>query len=226
MAQNVTIQGASYTDVPSIEIPKTNGGTASFVDISDTTAAAEDVEQGKIFYTANGTRSVGTKVPFNPLDLYPIGSIYQSFDPTSPAELFGGYWTRIKGQFLLAAADSADIGTEDNSLCYRVVGTQGGSERITLTANQSGQRALSITGGGHTHTITQKYLSAGKTGDGNAAYYHNSGDKSANLNPGISANTGGHTHTVNATNATESHGNMPPYIAVYIWRRETPPENI
>lgn len=32
MAQNVTIAGASYTDVPAIDVPKTGGGTASFYD--------------------------------------------------------------------------------------------------------------------------------------------------------------------------------------------------
>ena len=32
MAQAITIWGASYTDVPAIELPKTGGGTATFVD--------------------------------------------------------------------------------------------------------------------------------------------------------------------------------------------------
>ena len=59
MAQNVTIAGASYTDVPSIVVPKTGGGTASFTDVSPTTAVAEDVANGKIFYLADGTQSVG-----------------------------------------------------------------------------------------------------------------------------------------------------------------------
>ena len=29
---NVTLWGASYANVPSIEVPKTGGGTASFID--------------------------------------------------------------------------------------------------------------------------------------------------------------------------------------------------
>lgn len=32
MAQNVTVAGASYTDVPKVELPKTSGGTATFID--------------------------------------------------------------------------------------------------------------------------------------------------------------------------------------------------
>lgn len=32
MAQNITLLGASYTDVPAVTLPKTGGGTAKFVD--------------------------------------------------------------------------------------------------------------------------------------------------------------------------------------------------
>ena len=60
MAQNVTIAGASYTDVPSIDVPKTGGGTAAFIDVTDTTAIASDVAQGKYFYTSTGVKTEGT----------------------------------------------------------------------------------------------------------------------------------------------------------------------
>lgn len=60
MAQNITLLGASYSDVPAVELPKTGGGTASFTDISDTTAEAEDVAQGKYFYTSSGVRTAGS----------------------------------------------------------------------------------------------------------------------------------------------------------------------
>lgn len=32
MAQNITLLGGSYTDVPAVTLPKTGGGTATFVD--------------------------------------------------------------------------------------------------------------------------------------------------------------------------------------------------
>ena len=60
MAQNITLLGASYSAVPSVNLPKTGGGTASFVDVTDTTAAAADVASGKYFYTAAGVRTQGT----------------------------------------------------------------------------------------------------------------------------------------------------------------------
>ena len=59
MAQNVTIAGASYPDVPSITVPKTDGGSAVFVDTSDADAAADDIASGKKAYV-NGELVTGT----------------------------------------------------------------------------------------------------------------------------------------------------------------------
>ena len=60
MSQNITIMGASYSDVPAVTLPKTGGGTASFTDVTDTTATAADVASGMYFYTAAGVRTAGT----------------------------------------------------------------------------------------------------------------------------------------------------------------------
>lgn len=60
MAQNITLLGASYSAVPAVNLPKTGGGTATFTDVTDTTAAAADVASGKYFYTAAGVRTQGT----------------------------------------------------------------------------------------------------------------------------------------------------------------------
>ena len=60
MSQNITLLGASYSAVPAVTLPKTGGGSATFTDVTDTTAAAADVASGKYFYNAAGVRTQGT----------------------------------------------------------------------------------------------------------------------------------------------------------------------
>lgn len=85
---NITLLGASYTDVPAVTLPQTGGGTVTFyengggtpaisvvdttdthggtirtitaLDISDTTAVASVVQSGYYFYTAQGQKTQGT----------------------------------------------------------------------------------------------------------------------------------------------------------------------
>ena len=60
MAQNITIMGASYPDVPAVTLPKTGGGTARFDDCSVVTAKASDVLSGKIIVDSSGNITPGT----------------------------------------------------------------------------------------------------------------------------------------------------------------------
>lgn len=60
MAQDIALAGATYPSVPAVNLPKSGGGTVTFTDVSDTTAAASDVASGKYFYTASGIYTAGT----------------------------------------------------------------------------------------------------------------------------------------------------------------------
>lgn len=80
--KNITIAGATFNAVPSIDVPISGGGTASFVEISDTTAAAADVASGKYFYTAAGVKTEGTAS--GGVDVEPL-SVTQNGTYTAPS---------------------------------------------------------------------------------------------------------------------------------------------
>lgn len=60
MGQNVTIAGASYPDVPALDIPKTGGGTARFVDTADDTVTPATLKSGVTAHDASGAKITGT----------------------------------------------------------------------------------------------------------------------------------------------------------------------
>lgn len=54
MAQNVIINGVTYSNVPEVDIPKSGGGTAKFYDTAGATAAAGDILATKKAYGTSG----------------------------------------------------------------------------------------------------------------------------------------------------------------------------
>lgn len=55
MAQNVIINGVTYSSVPEVDIPKSGGGTAKFYDTSGASSvSASDVLSGVTVYGASG----------------------------------------------------------------------------------------------------------------------------------------------------------------------------
>lgn len=117
--------------------------------------------------------------------LHPVGSIYQSTDSASPADLFGGTWEQVKDVFLLAAGDS------------HAAGSTGGEETHVLTAAEMAN---------HTHGYDY-------TGQSDAT-----GTEAIKIvSPGGTANA--YTGKATSNCGGHAHNNMPPYLAVYTWRR-------
>ena len=54
MAQNVIINGVTYSSVPEVDIPKSGGGTAKFYDTNEANITSSDVLTGKKGYGASG----------------------------------------------------------------------------------------------------------------------------------------------------------------------------
>lgn len=59
MAQNVIINGVTYTSVPEVDIPTSGGGTAKFMDTSDANATGAQIRNGATAYV-NGTKVTGS----------------------------------------------------------------------------------------------------------------------------------------------------------------------
>lgn len=57
MAQNVVINGVTYSNVPEVDIPKQGGGTSKFYDTSTADIANTDVLTGKTAFGASGSIS-------------------------------------------------------------------------------------------------------------------------------------------------------------------------
>ena len=78
------------------------------------------------------------------LGYYPVGSIYQSTDPTSPAALFGGSWEEIASERVLMGASSTHAA--GTTVKAGLPNLKGSSSGVASTAypNLSNSGALSI----------------------------------------------------------------------------------
>ena len=137
MAQNITLLGASYSNVPAVTLPKTGGGTASFTDVTDTTAAAEDVASGKYFYTSAGVRTQGTSSGGGSSKNV---QVLQSTSRTNSSSL-----TKVLGDLTVAKTGTYDVywsgGRTNTSTSYTwgtrlyIDGTGYGTENTTWSNN-------------------------------------------------------------------------------------------
>lgn len=111
-----------------------NSMAGNQTNMAPSVSAAKSYSNGLVLNTMSGTETdkapsvsaVKGYVPSNAniVDLiYPVGSIYMSYNSTSPVTLFGGTWTKLENCFLYAS------GTKS-------VGSTGGSETVTLTVDQ------------------------------------------------------------------------------------------
>lgn len=123
--------------------------------------------------------------------IYPVGSIYMSANNVSPQTFLGGTWTQIQSRFLLAA-DSATY----------PAGSTGGEATVSLTGDQNGP---------HQHS--------GITVDGTPLSWSYPAVSPGSGTTGTLTNQGTQVPVTGSAGSGAPHNNMPPYLAVYMWKR-------
>ena len=142
-----------------------------------------------------------------------VGCVYMSLDSTSPEVLFGGTWERIaQGRMLLGMG-----AIEENHNSYW--GTVSPGEVNPGYAGEMGGEAW--------HKLTENEMPSHSHGSISA-----NGDENFKILYGVGGNITTSAGTINYTSGSGSfelktvtagggvsHNNMPPYLAVYMWRR-------
>ena len=138
-----------------------------------------------------------------PCPYYPVGSIYLSVNNINPTNFFGGVWEQIKDKFLLACGDN------------HANGSTGGEETHTLTTDE-------IPSHQHKHNPNDS-TAVGvtfKTGTGNRSYRIGSNSSGQYVFSALSSDSLEFATTATAKiGGGDAHNNMPPYLAVYMWKR-------
>ena len=204
----LAIESPYTIDLRAVDKLGESGGTLSFA--VPTSEATVDLGEGGNSLGVGRRAHVGTEkridVAWNAyfekdvfvgdktlLDMvYPVGSIYLSVSGTDPQTLFGGTWERLEDVFLLAAG---------------------------------AKHAAGSTGGEESHILTEPEIAPHKHA---MAYGPESSASSTGFPYGIAAGSatnsaGGRGYASNlgtfSAGGGQPHNNMPPYLAVYTWKR-------
>lgn len=122
-----------------------------------------------------------------------IGEIYITLSDENPSLKFGGTWEQIKDTFLLASGD------------VYATGSIGGEAMHTLTIDEMPA---------HTHALTRPQWSRTEPNgtETDVAAYGVTNKTDTNMFEGTTGN-------IYETGGGQPHNNMPPYLAVYVWKR-------
>ena len=183
MAQNVVINGVTYSNVPMVKIPLTDSGNAEFYDTSDATLSSGDYMLESYTAYADGTKYTGTIVSKNGGDLSASGDTV-----TVPAGYYSSQATKAVAAGTVTApstisGSSATISTSSNTLTLTktvsvtpTVSTAGyvssgtaGNASVTLSASATIKGATTYTPGTSDQTIASgTYTTGAQTIKGDA----------------------------------------------------------
>ncbi len=170
---------------------------------SNAFAIAED---GKGLFSGDIVLDAYTSKPISVKDIlnkmHPVGSLYISSEPTSPAELFGGTWERINGRVLVGAGSPEPNTTNAfgalSGQSWRIAAKEkGGQDYNTLTVETIPP---------HSHPIQ---LSGEELLDKSVL----------NWTYGVNTRVYSGQDLVRPTGGGKPHNNMMPYYGCYMWVR-------
>ena len=170
--------------------------TADQVILSDGSRLEKD---GKI----NADKLDGRTLAEIMLAIYPVGAVYISANSTSPASLFGGTWEQVKGRLLIGTGANEKNTTETYgslpaNTVNRPLGEMGGEDKHALNISELAR---------HTHYMVY--------GIGDEPF-----EKWTSLAAGVlDANEIRGRAAPNYIGGNAPHNNMPPYLAVNMWKR-------
>jgi hypothetical protein len=141
--------------------------------------------------------------------IYPVGSVYMSFNYVSPSTFLGGTWVLLQGRFLLGACTTDytnEVNDFGNMMFINHTGYTGGTTTHALTLAEIPSHSHFYDKPTHKNGYPDGSADTGG-GSTNSSYWK--GMSSSTTNNGSTDYAGG----------VSAHNNMPPYITVYMWRR-------
>jgi microcystin-dependent protein len=189
----------------------------------DITAIATKIGTGastptnNVFLVGNGAGSSAWRtinssdIGFSPLSVlqqvYPVGCIYTEITGTNPGTTFGlGTWLRYgQGEVL--------VGQKTGDTNFGTVGNTGGESTHLLTGAESGTsvHGHGVTDPGHLHT--QGIVIGGADGVVGSPAVGITVTNTGTSTTGLTVNNS------SASNASNAHNNLQPFIVVYFWQR-------
>lgn len=154
----------------------------------------------------DGALQVGGKTLLDMV--YPVGSIYLSVNAADPQTLFGGTWARLEDVFLLAA------GAE------HAAGSTGGEEMHTLTVGEMPSHGNHLMQGRMYQELAENASNDSSYRSNTLYLGKNAFASTGNFNRGWKDWNGGEMYPAGTLKGGGNpHNNMPPYLAVYTWKR-------
>lgn len=150
-------------------------------------------------------------------EVYPVGAIYMSVNSTDPSSLFGGTWEQIKDTFLLSAGDNYSAGTTGGEATHTLTTAE-------MPSHNHGSKSLigklqfrAMSSGGNNVNVYTGNSICSYTENGGETWSYSVTRNSASQKTDVITINATHTHTSNGSDG--AHNNMPPYLAVYMWKR-------